>query len=269
MQYEPIKRSVGRFFSGPLFLRKLLYFLMDTLLLRTWHVKRAIRNLGVNFPPDAEILDAGSGMGQYSWRMSRMRPGWKITGIDISQEDVDSCIDFFGRAGLSPRVSFKCSDLTTFNEPSRFDFILSVDVMEHISDDERVFRNFHNSLKGGGIVLISTPSDQGGSDVHDEHGESFIGEHVRNGYGIGEITVKLKNAGFSEVKAEYTYGKPGSLSWLISMKYPVKLLNISKTFIILLPVYYLIFFPVSMALNFFDLRFKHSTGTGLLVIARK
>lgn len=269
MQYEPIKRSVGRFFSGPLFLRKLLYFLMDTLLLRTWHVKRAVRTLGRSLPPDADILDAGSGMGQYSWRMSRMGPGWKITGIDINKEDVDSCNDFFRKAGLSHRVSFRCADLTTFDEPGRFDFILSVDVMEHIADDDTVFRNFHDSLKEGGIVLISTPSDQGGSDVHDENGESFIGEHVRNGYGAGEITGKLNNAGFREVRADYTYGKPGSLSWRISMKYPVRLLNISKAFFLLLPFYYLIFFPISMVLNFFDLRLKQRSGTGLLVTARK
>lgn len=269
MQYEPIKRSVGRFFSGPLFLRKLLYFLMDTLLLRTWHVKRAIRNLSRKLPPEADILDAGSGMGQYSWRMSRMGPGWKITGIDINRDDVDSCNDFFAGAGLSGRVSFRCADLTTFSEPGHFDFILSVDVMEHIAADDTVFRNFNDSLREGGMVLISTPSDQGGSDVHDEHGESFIGEHVRNGYGAEEITAKLKNAGFNEVKTAYTYGKPGSLSWRISMKYPVKLLNISKAFFLLLPFYYLIFFPISLALNYLDLRFKHSSGTGLLVTARK
>lgn len=242
---------------------------MDTLLLRTWHVKRAVRTFGRSLPPDADILDAGSGMGQYSWRMSRMGPRWKITGIDINKEDVESCNDFFWKAGLSGRVSFMCADLTTFNQPGSFDFILSVDVMEHITGDETVFRNFHDSLKKEGIVLISTPSDQGGSDVHDEHGESFIGEHVRNGYGTEEITAKLKNAGFGEVNTAYTYGKPGSLSWRISMKYPVKLLNISKAFFLLLPFYYLIFFPISVVLNFFDLRFKHRSGTGLLVTARK
>ena len=45
MQYEPIKRSLGRFFTKSLFLRKVLYFLLDLLLLRTWHVRKALKKL--------------------------------------------------------------------------------------------------------------------------------------------------------------------------------------------------------------------------------
>jgi SAM-dependent methyltransferase len=269
MQYEPIKRSMGRFFSGPLFMRKLLYFLVDLLLLRTWHVKKALRNIRIELPLNASILDAGSGMGQYSWRMSKMGKEWRITGIDINNEETEDCNGFFRKAGLSERVTFKTGDLTKFVEPGSYDLILSVDVMEHILEDEQVFRNFYASLKNNGTLLLSTPSDKGGSDVQDEDDESFIGEHVRNGYGIDEITAKLAASGFGEVAASYTYGKPGSISWHLTMKYPVKMLNISKFFFVLLPFYYLVFFPVSIILNIFDLRFKHKTGTGLLVTARK
>jgi hypothetical protein len=141
--------------------------------------------------------------------------------------------------------------------------------MEHIREDEHVFRNFYDSLTSNGTLLISTPSDRGGSDAYDEKDESFIGEHVRNGYSISEIEKKLSGAGFKEVTALYTYGKPGNISWRLTMKFPVKMLNISKLFYIVLPFYYLVFFPVSIILNIFDLRLKHKTGTGLLVTARK
>ncbi len=70
-------------------------------------------------------------------------------------------------------------------------------------------------------------------------------------------------------KVLYTYGRPGNISWRLSMKYPIKMLNISYLFFILLPFYYLIFFPISLILNIFDLRLTHKTGTGLLVTARK
>ena len=63
--------------------------------------------------------------------------------------------------------------------------------MEHIEEDVQVFKNFYNSLKNNGVLLISTPSDKGGSDVHNEHEESFIDEHVRDGYSIKDITEKL------------------------------------------------------------------------------
>jgi len=269
MRYEPIKKSLGRFFTGSLFMRKTLYFLLDLLLLRTWHVKKALRKISHEFPGQASVLDAGSGFGQYTWRMSRMNKGWKFRAIDINKEQVDDCNTFFGKTGLSQRVSFSTGDLTALNDINCYDLILSVDVMEHIEEDKLVFQNFYKSLRINGILLISTPSDQGGSDVHGEEEESFIDEHVRDGYSIKDITEKLSLAGFTSIKAGYTYGKPGNISWHLSMKYPIKMLNLSYLFFLFLPFYYLIFFPVSIILNIFDLCITHKTGTGLLVTARK
>ena len=160
-------------------------------------------------------------------------------------------------------------DLTAFTDASAYDLIISVDVMEHILDDVQVFRNFHASLKKGGMVLVSTPSDQGGSDVHEHEEESFIEEHVRDGYNINEIQEKLRQAGFSRTEARYQYGKSGQFSWRLSMKYPILALGKTKLFFILLPFYYLITFPVCLVLNYLDASLPHKTGTGLVVKAWK
>ena len=269
MQYDPIKKTVGRVFSGPLFMRKIFYFFLDILLLRSWHVRKALREIVRKYPNQASVLDAGAGFGQYTWRMSRMNRQWKIKAADIDQEHINDNNRFFSKAGLSGRVKCETMDLCELNETGTFDFILSVDVMEHIEKDELVFRNFFRSLKPGGSLLISTPSDQGGSDVRGGEERSFIDEHVRDGYGIAEISQKLRRAGFNNIKASYTYGKPGALSWRLSMKYPIMILNISKLFFIILPLYYLIFFPFAVILNIFDIFLIHKSGTGLLVSASK
>jgi SAM-dependent methyltransferase len=198
-----------------------------------------------------------------------MNRGWEIDAVDINDTQIADCNDFFKRAGLSGRVNFRVADLTQLKSTESYDLILSVDVMEHIEDDVLVFKNFHDSMRENGILLISTPSDQGGSDAHSDEDESFIDEHVRNGYGVTEITEKLAAAGFRNIKVSFTYGKPGNISWRLSMKYPVKMLNASYLFFIVLPFYYLIFFPVSVILNIFDLHIRHKSGTGLLVIAIK
>jgi len=198
-----------------------------------------------------------------------MNRHWKIKAIDINSGHVEDCSRFFEKAGLSDRVVFLTGDLTTPGEISSYNLILSVDVMEHIEEDVKVFGNFFNSLKDNGILLISTPSDKGGSDVHDDGEDSFIDEHVRDGYSIKDITGKLTLAGFRNIKAIYTYGRPGNISWRLSMKYPVMMLSTSGIFFIILPFYYLIVFPFSVVLNFFDLFMTHKTGTGLLVTARK
>jgi SAM-dependent methyltransferase len=269
MQYDPIKKRVGRVFSGPVFMRKIFYFFLDILLLRAWHVRKALRSIARQYPGEVSVLDAGAGFGQYTWRMSRINRQWKIKAVDIDQEHINDNARFFSRAGLSHRVSCENLDLTELHETEFFDFILSVDVMEHIENDELVFRNFFHALKPGGSLLISTPSDQGGSDVHHKDEKSFIDEHIRDGYGIGEISRKLERAGFKNIRASFTYGKPGALSWRLSMKYPVTMLNISRLFFIILPFYYLIISPLVVILNIFDIFLTHKSGTGLLVKASK
>lgn len=271
MQYDPIKRSLGKVFNQHPVLRKLFYQLLDLLLLRAWHIRKELRKRTHSSPEVKAILDAGSGFGQYTYRMARWFPAAHIKAVDIKPEQIDDCNVFMAKAGLVDRVKFELADLTQFQEANTYDLVLSVDVMEHIEEDVQVFRNFYASMKTGGLLLISTPSDQGGSDSHDhEEGvHGFIEEHVRDGYNLGDIQRKLKSVGFSKVEARYSYGTPGKISWKLSMKYPILMLGASKIFFILLPFYYLIVYPFALVLNFLDLAIKHKSGTGLIVKAWK
>jgi len=273
MHYDPIKRQLGNFFNHSPFLRKLFYRLLDLLLLRAWHVKKALRAFQKNNPVSGiQILDAGSGFGQYCYRLSRLFPAAKILGVDVKQEQMDDCNLFFQKIGKREFVSFEVADLTQYKNVNRYHLILSVDVMEHILEDEQVFENFSQSLQPGGMLLISTPSDQGGSDTdhHEEEGaHGFIEEHVRDGYNKEELTAKLLKAGFSQVEVSYTYGKFGSIAWKLSMKYPILLLGVSRIFYLILPFYYLVLFPCCALLNYLDINQYNKSGTGLLVKAIK
>ncbi len=267
MHYDPIKRSLGNVFNRSPFLRKLFYKLLDLLLLRTWHVHKELKAWAKG-KGSAEILDAGAGFGQYSYYMSGMNRNWNILAVDVKEEQVKDCNDFFGKIGRK-NVRFEVADLTKFVKENSYDMALSVDVMEHILEDVLVFRNIHASLKKGGMLLISTPSDQGGSDVHEGEDSSFIEEHVRDGYPIKEIEEKLRTAGFEKVEARYAYGAPGKISWRLSMKYPIQMLGVSKLFFIILPFYYLLTYPFAFLLNYLDTNSNHKTGTGLIVKAWK
>jgi len=273
MHYDPIKRQLGNFFNRSPFLRKVFYHLLDLLLLRAWHVKKALRNFQhQNLVSGIDILDAGSGFGQYCYRMNRMFSTARILGVDVKQEQIDDCNHFFQQIGQGGLVTFDMADLTQYKATNHYQLILSVDVMEHILEDEQVFENFSESLKDGGILLISTPSDQGGSDTdhHDELGShGFIEEHVRDGYNREEIIDKLIRAGFSKVEVSYTYGKYGSAAWRISMKYPIQMLGVSWIFYLVLPFYYLVAFPFCALLNYLDVHTHNPSGTGLLVTATK
>jgi SAM-dependent methyltransferase len=268
MQYDPIKRSLGEVFNKTPFLRKLFYRLLDILLLRSWHVRKELKKWAAERLASSRkvnILDAGSGFGQYTYFLSGLKLNKSIIAVDVKEEQIADCNAFFSSINRSG-VSFEKADLTTYLKKDFFDLILSVDVMEHIADDEKVFANFFDSLTTEGMLLISTPSDKGGSDVHDHHHrESFIDEHIRDGYNYSGIQEKLLRAGFSRTEARYTYGKPGQLAWKLSMKYPILMLNASKILYVVLPFYYLFTFPFVLLFNYIDLHSIHKSGTGLLV----
>jgi 2-polyprenyl-3-methyl-5-hydroxy-6-metoxy-1,4-benzoquinol methylase len=267
MQYDPIKNGLGSFFNRSPLLRILFYNLLNLLLLRAWHIKKELKKYRKKNPGCIRVLDAGSGFGQYTYYMIKLSKNWKIKGVDVKTEQIRDCNTFIKKIHKEQQAYFEVADLTRLNEKKTYHLILCVDVMEHIENDEQVFRNFMEALKPGGIVIISTPSDQGGSDVHDNNNESFIEEHVRNGYNITEIEKKLSSAGFTTVESKYSYGKPGKISWKISMKYPIIILNRSKLFYVILPFYFILTFPIAILLNILDVNITHKRGTGLIVKA--
>jgi 2-polyprenyl-3-methyl-5-hydroxy-6-metoxy-1,4-benzoquinol methylase len=269
MQYDPIKRTLGNVFNKSPFLRKIFYRLLDLLLLRSWHIHKEFKLfLNTLENKKLEILDAGMGFGQYTYYMAKKLPQSNILAVDVKEEQVEDCNQFFRSIGYK-NVKAEVEDLTKYVKEDSFHFVLCVDVMEHIEEDVLVFENICKSLKKGGMLLISTPSDQGGSDVDNNDGQSFIEEHVRDGYNIKEIEEKLKRGGFSKVEARYSYGISGNISWRISMKYPIKMLGVSKLFFIVLPLYYLVFYPFAFLFNYLDTNLHHEKGTGLIVKAWK
>jgi 2-polyprenyl-3-methyl-5-hydroxy-6-metoxy-1,4-benzoquinol methylase len=268
MHYDPVKKKLGQFFNASTFLRITFYKLLDLLMLRAWHIHKELKHWSNQKTNTSQILDAGSGFGQYTYYMHNLLTQGNITSIDVKEEQVSDCNTFFKKI-RAENVLFKVDDLTKYVKENFYDLILCVDVMEHIAEDRLVFKNFAASMRDGGLLLISTPSDQGGSDVKQEGEASFIEEHVREGYNINEIEEKLKAAGFKWVDTKYSYGAPGKISWNLSMKYPLMMLNASKLFFIILPFYYLLTFPFCLILNSIDVNTTHKTGTGLIVKAWK
>ena len=272
MHYDPIKNSLSKLLRRYTFLRKLFYKTLGAMFLREWYVKRKIKSLYRDNPPE-EILDAGSGFGQYTYFMTKRFPAAHILAVDLKDDQIEDCKYFFSKTGHN-NCEFKLEDLAEISALSgydkKFDLVLSVDVMEHIEDDICVLKNFYGALKSGGMVIINTPSNLGGSDKHSGDEESFIGEHIRPGYSKEDITEKLKSAGFTVESFQYTYGKWGSRCWQLGIKYPMQLLNKSKVFFVLLPFYYLVIIWWVWLFMRLDMKEKNKiSGTGILVVAKK
>lgn len=268
MQYDPIKNIFGNIVNQNPFLRKIFYKILGIMFLREWYVKRKLISLLKKSNKPLQIYDAGCGFGQYSYFIATHFPDVSIYGIDLKEDQIKACSAFFNTVGLN-QCRFKVEDLTTITYAEEFNLILSVDVMEHIKDDIKVFQNFYRALKPHGILLINTPSDIGGSDVHNEKDRSFVSEHARNGYSIGDIQQKLQSAGFEIDTIEYTYGQWGMAAWRLGIKTPMRLLNISKLFFVVLPIYYFLTFPLFLMGMWIDYISYKKSGAGLLIVARK
>ena len=213
MYYDPIKDIFAGIIRKFPTLRVVFYRLLDTMFLRAWYVRRELRSLrrllGNN---EISIYDAGTGYGQYSYFMSKKLQPNSIYAIDVKEKWISDCREFFRRMNIK-KIDFAVEDLTEIEHENRFDLIVSVDVMEHIVDDVKVFRNFYRALKPGGFLLINTPSIYGGSDVHDDSEESFISEHAREGYSFEDLESKLTPLGFSVLRSRYTYGFWGNIAF--------------------------------------------------------
>ena len=258
MQYDKIKDKFAGWIDKFPFFRKLFYLLLDMLLLRQWYVKREIKK---HFPKDKPVrfYDAGAGFGQYSYFILKHFKKAKVHAVDLKMDYMNSFARYASKHSWQDFTAQQ-ADLTAYIPKDKFNLILAIDILEHIEDDEQVLRNFRQVLDKNGKLIISSPSN------FDESAR-FAEEHVRPGYSKEKIISKLESTGFRIVSFDYSYGKWGHIAWLLTMKYPMRLLGISKLFFLLLPFYYLLFYPFSALFMLCDQNMNNKTGTGVIAVA--
>ena len=82
--------------------------------------------------------------------MSKKLVPCNIFSVDVKEDWINDCRNFFKQKEIK-NVSFAVEDLTSINHQNKFDLIVCVDVMEHIAEDQKVFKNFYSALKEGRI----------------------------------------------------------------------------------------------------------------------
>jgi 2-polyprenyl-3-methyl-5-hydroxy-6-metoxy-1,4-benzoquinol methylase len=269
MYYDPIKNIFANIIRKYPSLRILFYKLLDLMFLRSWYVRNELKKIrDLTSQKELSIYDAGTGYGQYAYFMARKLKPNNIYAVDVKKVWIEDCDVFFKNQSLK-NVTFGIEDLLKISHDNKFDLITTIDVMEHIEDDIKVFHNFYKALKKDGFLLINSPSTFGGSDVHNDDDESFISEHARSGYSYEDLKSKLESVGFSVYKSKYTYGFWGNLSWHLGIKTPIKMLGISKILFIVIPFYFILTLPFTFLFMWIDYHSENKIGTGINFIARK
>lgn len=98
---------------------------------------------------DSVCLDAGSGTGALSKRI-RSEIGCRVCEVDSSP---------YSEEYASENEWFFSGDITNLDVPDDYyDFVLCIDVLEHIENPDAAVKEFKRVLKPGGTLIVSLPA---------------------------------------------------------------------------------------------------------------
>lgn len=153
----------------------------------------------VDFGKKGRFLDLGCGSGRVAFEAAKH--GFSVVGVDYVSKAIDIANAEAKRLGLGDSVKFIRRDLMRLKpqEFGKFNYIVLMEVIEHIEDYYKVIDFAYASLYKGGKLLITTPNDPGLWTVLDDYAH-----HVRRF--TPSVVGKVLNR-FSDVKI-YTIGFP-------------------------------------------------------------
>lgn len=163
-------------------------------------------------------LEIGAGTGNISAFFKNLK---SLTVTDNDETLVEKlATKFKGNKNVRAEVLDIEKDL--YKVTNRFRTIYSVNVLEHIKNDEKALKNMHKLLEPGGKVVLLVPAKKFAYTNLDKD----LGHHRR--YEKAELKDKLTNAGFT-VKSISYFNAVGLASWIIRDKISRGSKNLSST----------------------------------------
>lgn len=102
--------------------------------------------------PDTFGVDCFCGNGYGTWLLAQSRD---VIGYDGSAQ----AIDFAARHYATQRAEYRCAYWPFDLPAAAFDFVVSLESIEHVRDGEGMFAALAASLKPGGVIVYSTPNE--------------------------------------------------------------------------------------------------------------
>jgi SAM-dependent methyltransferase len=192
--------------------------------------------------PTDRILDFGAGIGTFSLPLKR--DGFDITCVESDPRQLQRVTEN-GVPGFS--------DLAAVPDET-YDYVFTLNVLEHIEDDQAALRDLAKKLKPGGRLLIYVPAFL----VLFSSMDRAVGHYRR--YRLADLSGKVGSAGF-EIKESRYVDSIGFIASLVFKYIGSKDGSLNRNAVILFDR---LVFPMSLLL---DLVTKKSFGKNLLVVA--
>ncbi|MBL6996154.1 class I SAM-dependent methyltransferase [Desulfobacula sp.] len=119
---------------------------------RHWD-KRDQTALNLVRPSDLTIVDIGCGEGITLEKMHRLFPERKVFGIDFLSENIDICRHHGCKVEQGDVYNLQLSSKSV-------DFVLFMEVIEHLEDPETAIQEIYRVLAPGGRLVIVFPNDR-------------------------------------------------------------------------------------------------------------
>jgi 2-polyprenyl-6-hydroxyphenyl methylase / 3-demethylubiquinone-9 3-methyltransferase len=98
-------------------------------------------------------LDAGCGAGLLSEPLARL--GAEVTAVDAAAENIAAARDHAAGQGLA--IDYRAGEVAHL-AGAQFDLIVSMEVVEHVTDPGAFIRMLAGLLSKGGLLVLSTPN---------------------------------------------------------------------------------------------------------------
>ena len=104
----------------------------------------------------SRVLEIGCGIGTLTGLLARYLRKGEVLAVDISPRSVEIARK---RLADAHNVMFTVSDMTDFDNPALFDFIVLPDVLEHIPESQHgnLFRQLADHMHANSVILIHIP----------------------------------------------------------------------------------------------------------------
>lgn len=99
-----------------------------------------------------DVLEVGCGVGSFTKLIDEQSEFDSLYSIDISKP----AIDLMKTKEFIHKIKIECIDL--MEAEGKFDFIVCMNVMEHVKDDNNFFNKILSLLKKDGVLFLLVPS---------------------------------------------------------------------------------------------------------------
>ncbi|MCB0592931.1 MAG: class I SAM-dependent methyltransferase [Lewinellaceae bacterium] len=164
-----------------------------------------------------KILDLGCGYGEYSFLLSEALPRATITALDLNKAAIANIRRLAAELGMGNLETHLGPIESVEGKDGWYDLIFSIDVFEHIREEEMPFAEAFRKLRPGGYLLVKMPSREQltllPESWFEDHHHWLEEEHIGQVYSLEGLKARMEKEGFKVLYAAYGDGWWSRLGW--------------------------------------------------------